>query len=229
MADVLASGVIYFSDGTTVPVQNTAQTEGSKEEILTDAEITTTAQSIGDYGPKKTIVAGYICVANAAAYCYVERQGVPISFINIGKAGMASGSYFPASARVLLQPGDKLYVYAQTAADRTANLLTQTNQGSHRVFQGTPSGSGSTALLDTITSNTIGDTLGGSSEVIQKALLVSGDGTLLTSAGGAWIKNNIGNVAGAFAAQDSENHFPLFTNCSIQVNLNYTAAVELSA
>jgi hypothetical protein len=229
MADVLASGVIYFQDGTTVPVQNTAQTEGSKEEILTDAEITTTAQSIGDYGPKKTIVAGYICVANAAAYCYVERQGVPISFINIGKAGMAGGSYFPASARVLLQPGDKLYVYAQTAADRTASLLTQTNQGSHRVFQGTPSGSGSTALLDTITSNTIGDTLGGSSEVIQKALLVSGDGTLLTSAGGAWIKNNIGNVAGAFAAQDSENHFPLFTNCSIQVNLNYTAAVELSA
>jgi len=180
MADVLASGVIYFQDGTTVPVQNTAQTEGSKEEILTDAEVTTTAQSIGDYGPKKTIVAGYICVANAAAYCYVERQGVPISFINIGKAGMASGSYFPASARVLLQPGDKLYVYAQTAADRTASLLTQTNQGSHRVFQGTPSGSGSTALLDTITSNTIGDTLGGSSEVIQKALLVSGDGTLLT-------------------------------------------------
>jgi len=229
MADVLASGVIYFQDGTTVPVQNTAQTEGSKEEILTDAEITTTAQSIGDYGPKKTIVAGYICVANAAAYCYVERQGVPISFINVGKAGMAGGSYFPASARVLLQPGDKLYVYAQTAADRTASLLTQTNQGSHRVFQGTPSGSGSTALLDTITSNTIGDTLGGSSEVIQKALLVSGDGTLLTSAGGAWIKNNIGNVAGAFSAQDSENHFPLFTNCSIQVNLNYTAAVELSA
>ena len=229
MADVLASGVIYFQDGTTVPVQNTAQTEGSKEEILTDAEITTTAQSIGDYGPKKTIVAGYICVANAAAYCYVERQGVPISFINIGKAGMAGGSYFPASARVLLQPGDKLYVYAQTAADRTASLLTQTNQGSHRVFQGTPSGSGSTALLDTITSNTIGDTLGGSSEVIQKALLVSGDGTLLTSAGGAWIKNNIGNVAGAFAAQDSENHFPVFTNCKIQVNLNYTAAVELSA
>jgi len=229
MADVLASGVIYFQDGTTVPVQNTAQTEGSKEEILTDAEITTTAQSIGDYGPKKTIVAGYICVANAAAYCYVERQGVPISFINVGKAGMAGGSYFPASARVLLQPGDKLYVYAQTAADRTASLLTQTNQGSHRVFQGTPSGSGSTALLDTITSNTIGDTLGGSSEVIQKALLVSGDGTLLTSAGGAWIKNNIGNIAGAFAAQDSENHFPVFTNCSIQVNLNYTAAVELSA
>ena len=229
MADVLASGVIYFQDGTTVPVQNTAQTEGSKEEILTDAEITTTAQSIGDYGPKKTIVAGYICVANAAAYCYVERQGVPISFINVGKAGMAGGSYFPASARVLLQPGDKLYVYAQTAADRTASLLTQTNQGSHRVFQGTPSGSGSTALLDTITSNTIGDTLGGSSEIIEKALLVSGDGTLLTSAGGAWIKNNIGNIAGAFAAQDSENHFPLFTNCSIQVNLNYTAAVELSA
>ena len=229
MADVLASGVIYFQDGTTVPVQNTAQTEGSKEEILTDAEITTTAQSIGDYGPKKTIVAGYICVANAAAYCYVERQGVPISFINVGKAGMAGGSYFPASARVLLQPGDKLYVYAQTAADRTASLLTQTNQGSHRVFQGTPSGSGSTALLDTITSNTIGDTLGGSSEVIQKALLVSGDGTLLTSAGGAWIKNNIGNVAGAFAAQDSENHFPVFTECKIQVNLNYTAAVELSA
>ena len=72
MADVLASGVIYFSDGTTVPVQNTAQTEGSKEEILTDAEITTVAQSLGDYGPKKTVVAGYICVKNAAAYCYIE-------------------------------------------------------------------------------------------------------------------------------------------------------------
>ena len=63
MADVLASGLIYFADGTTVPMQNTAQTEGSKEEILTDSEITTTAQSIGDYGPKKTIVAGYISVA----------------------------------------------------------------------------------------------------------------------------------------------------------------------
>jgi len=228
MADVLASGVIYFSDGTTVPMQNTAQTEGSKEEILSDSEVTTTAQSLGDYGPGKTVVAGYVCVANASGYCYIERQGVPISFINIGKAGMSGGSYFPATAKVTLQPGDKLYAYAQTAADRTASLLCVTRQ-SHRVFQGTPSGGASTSLVDTITSNSIGDTLGGAGEVVSKALFVSGDGTLVTSAGGAWIKNNIGNIAGAFASQDSENHFPGFTDCAIRISLNYTAAVETSA
>ena len=229
MADVLASGAIYFQDGSVVPIQNTAQTEGAKEEILTDAEVTTTAQSIGDYAPRQTVVGGYVCVANAAAYCYIERQGIPISFIAIGKVGGSLASSYPTTTAVMLQPGDKIYAYAQTSADRTASLVTVTNAGSHRVFQGTPSGSGSKALLDTITSNTIGDTLGGKNETIIQSYFVSGDGTLLTSAGGAWVKNNLGNLAGAFAVQDSESNFPAFTRGAVTISLNFTAAVELSA
>lgn len=229
MADVLASGAIYFADGQVVPIQNTAQTEGSKEEILTDAEVTTTAQSIGDYAPKQTVVGGYVCVANAAAYCYIERQGIPISFISIGKVGGALRSSYPTTTKVTLQPGDKIYAYAQTSADRTASLLTVTNAGSHRVFQGTPGSGTSTPLLDTITSNTIGDTLGGKEERIMQSIFVSGDGTLLTSAGGAWVKNNVGNIAGAFAVQDSESNFPAFTVGNVMISLNYTAAVETSA
>jgi len=229
MADVLASGAIYFRDGSVVPIQNTAQTEGSKEEILTDAEVTTTAQSIGDYAPRQTVVGGYVCVANASAYCYIERQGIPIAFIAIGKVGGSLASSYPTTTAVMLQPGDKIYAYAQTSADRTASLVTVTNAGSHRVFQGTPSGSGSTNLLDTITSNTIGDTLGGKEETIIQSYFVSGDGTLLTSAGGAWVKNNVGNLAGAFAVQDSESNFPAFTRGAVMISLNYTAAVELSA
>lgn len=229
MADVLASGAILFSDGTTVPVQNTAQTEGSLEEILTDSEVTVTAQSLGDYKPGGTIVGGYITVANAGAYCYIERQGIPIAFVQIGKVGGSTASMFPISSRVTLVPGDKLKAYAQTSADRTASLLCVTNQGSHRVFQGTPSGAGSTALVDTITSNSIGDTLGGRGETVMRAYFVSGDGTLITSAGGAWIKNNIGNLAGAVCVQDSESHFPLWTDVSFRIGLNFTAAVETSA
>ena len=229
MADVLASGAIMFSDGTTVPVQNTAQTEGALEEILTDSEVTVTAQSLGDYKPGGTVVGGYIGVANAAAYCYIERQGVPIAFVQIGKIGGGLQSVYPVSTKVTLVPGDKLKAYAQTSADRTASLLCVTNMGSHRVFQGTPSGSGSTSLVDTITSNSIGDTLGGRGEIITRSYFVSGDGTLITSAGGAWIKNNIGNLAGAVMAQDSESHFPNWTNVSMKMGLNFTAAVETSA
>jgi len=229
MADVLASGAIYFKDGSVVPIQNTAQTEGSKEEILTDAEVTTTAQSIGDYAPRQTVVGGYVCVANAAAYCYIERQGIPIAFISIGKVGGSLASSYPTTTAVTLQPGDKIYAYAQTAADRTASLVTVTNAGSHRVFQGTPASGTSTPLLDTITSNTIGDTLGGKNETIIQSYFVSGDGTLITSAGGAWVKNNLGNLAGAFCVQDSESNFPAFTRGAVMISLNYTAAVETSA
>ena len=58
MADVESSGLVYFSDGTAVPMYRSDLAEGTLEEVQTDATFTTTAQTLGDYRPGSTKIGG---------------------------------------------------------------------------------------------------------------------------------------------------------------------------
>ena len=81
MADVECEGFLQVADGTVIPVYRSDLAEGTLEEVQTDADFTTSAQSIGDYRAGARIVGGYIAVANAFGYAYVERQGQPLPLI----------------------------------------------------------------------------------------------------------------------------------------------------
>ena len=61
MADVNAYGQIISTRGSVIPLLNTAQTEGSEEEIKTDQNYVGSEQSIGTFGDQET--GGFVAAA----------------------------------------------------------------------------------------------------------------------------------------------------------------------
>ena len=129
---------------------------------------------------------------------------------------------------VTLQPGDVLRVLTLTASERDAALIVYTNRGVDRIFVGTPSGSGTTQLLDLQTGNAIGNTLQG--QVIGRAVLTSIDTSKIESpGGGAQVFDNLGNMAGAVTASDPASVQPMMSSEMIPVALNFTASILTNA
>jgi len=188
--------------------------------------LTTTAQDVGTYKPGVQIVSGELTAPNGVAYAYVLRQGVIISILIPNVAGVSNREAM-LSNPVMLQPGDQIRVLANTAANRTASLLVQTSSGTSRIFTGTPSGAGTTQLLDIQTSNAIGDTL--QNQTIVKACLLTVDGGKVVSSGGCWIRNASGQLAGAIPASNPTVVEPMWSNVNIPIALNFTASVVVNA
>ena len=226
MANVDVSGFAQFSDGTSVPLFNDAMAEGPLSSLQTSATYTVTAQDLGNYSPGKTLVSLYGYAENSAAYLYVLRQGLPIFFGSAGKSGVVSygNKKFPKS--IVLQPGDTVQMLALAAATRTCSFVTHCTDGTQRVFVGTPSGSGTTQLVDSITGNSIGDTLQG--KTISMAMALSVDGTKITS-GGVVILNAQGSVVGVLGTGSPIEGQVCFSPFNTRIALNFAAQITTDA
>ena len=131
------------------------------------------------------------------------------------------------SQPVVLRPGDQVRVFALTSTGRNAALMVRTANGVSRIFVGTPSGSGTTNLLDLQDSTSIGDTLQG--QVITQACFTSIDGSKIVSSGSAWIRNASGQLAGAVPASNVQSVEPMSSMVNIPIALNFTATVVTSS
>ena len=226
MANVDVSGFAQFSDGTSVPLFNTSMAEGTLSEIQTDATYTTVAQSLGTYAPGKTVVSLMVFAQNSIAYCYILRQGLPIMFGSVSKAGVVSYGNKKFPKQVTLQPGDTVQVLALAAATRTATLVAHCNDGTQRAFQATPSGAGTVNLTDTITGNEIGETLQG--KRITHAMALSVDGVKIIS-GGVVILNAQGSVVGVIGAGSPVEAQVCFSPFNTAIGLNFLAQIKTSS
>ena len=224
MTDV--SGFAQFSDGTSVPLFNGGMTNGTLGEIQTNASYTTVAQSLGTYAPGKTLVSLYAYSEANASYCYVLRQGTPIFFGSVGKSGVMSygNKAFPKS--VVLQPGDTVQVLPQSATNRTCAFIAHCNDGTQRAFVATPSGAGTTNLLDSVTNNEIGETLQG--RKITHAMALSVDGTKIVS-GGVVIVNAQGAVVGVMGVGSPIESQVCFSPFNTSIGLNFLAQIITDA
>ena len=225
MADVECEGFLQVADGTVIPVYRSDLAEGTLEEVQTDADFTTSAQSIGDYRAGARIVGGYIAVANAFGYAYVERQGQPLTLIMGGKAGVTGTGCKPCKP-VTLQAGDKLKVMAQTASSRVLNIGVWCASGTQRIFTVTGA-SGSVTPVDSITSNGLGNTL--ENEVIKQMYMSSIDATKNTSASGVVTINASGAPVGAIAASNTTSEAANWCAVNIPVKLNYAFSCTFSS
>tara|TARA_R110002074_G_scaffold68869_1_gene161284 strand:+ start:306 stop:1007 length:702 start_codon:yes stop_codon:yes gene_type:complete len=233
MADTDVTGSIRFSDGTSVPLENLAMTESATGlastavELQTDATFTVSAQSIGTYAQNKTITHAQILVQTSGSNAYVDRQGLPIAFIPICRAGVSNLGLQPLCKPVRLMPGDRIMVCNQANATRTSTFVACCSDGTERAFVATPSGAATTSLVDTVTGNSIGNTLQG--KTITRAMMSSVDGILLTSGGGLTIVNAQGAVVGVLPATNptlaQSQWIPFNTN----IQLNFDAQVVTSA
>ena len=225
MADVESAGLLYFSDGTVAPMYRSDLAEGTLEEVQTDADFTTTAQTVGDYAPGKTVVGGYMACANDFGFAYLERQGQPHSLIMGGKAGVVGVGCKPCKP-MTLKAGDKLKVMAQTAASRVLNIGVRTNRGTERIFTVTGA-SGTVTPVDSITGNGLGATL--EDETIQQIYMTSSDGTKNTSANGVVAIDATGSPVGAVAATNPITESANWMACNIPVKLNFAFKCTFSS
>ena len=225
MADVACTGYLTFSDGTAVPMFRSDLAEGTLEEVQTDADFTTSAQSIGDYAQGKTIVGGIVFAQNNISYAYLEREGQPQSLIMVGKIGVVGPGTYPCKP-FTLKAGDKLQVLAQTASNRTFAVGVGCTDGTQRVFTVTGA-SGTVNPVDSITGNSLGTTLQG--KMINQMYAVSIDGVKNTSGGGVVAIDAQGSPVGACSATDPTLEAPMMSPHSIPVKLNYSFVCTFSS
>lgn len=232
MANFVVTGSIRLSDGTSVPLLNAAMAEsatglsGTAVELQTSAAYTVTAQSMGSFAQKKTMVAAQILSTHSITNAYVDRQGIPVSFLAGCGAGVSSQGLV-ATKNVTFQPGDKIMVCCAAAATRTMALTVRTNRGEERCFVGTSGGGDTTSLLDQTTGTSIGETIQG--QTITSAMCSSVDGILITSGGGAVILNAQGAVVGSINACDDGLAQPNWVPMNSKIELNYAAQYITSA
>jgi len=209
-----------------IPLRTDSVAEGTETTITTDSNLTVTAQDIGTYKPGVTIVSGEITAPNSVSYAYILRNGVVLSVMIPNKAGVSNREAV-LSTPVTLRPGDQLRVLVSAAATRTASLLTLSASGQSNIFSGTPSGAGTTNLLNITDSEAIGNTLQG--QTVVRACLLTIDGGKIVSSGGCWIRNASGTLQGAIPASNPTTVEPMWSTVSIPIGLNFTATVVTNA
>jgi len=193
---------------------------GTAVELQTSAAYTVTAQSIGSFAQKKTMVAAQILSTHSVTNAYIDRQGLPIAFLSGCGAGPASKGLV-ATKKVVFQPGDKVMVCCAAAATRTLALTVRTNRNEERCFVGTSGGGDATTLVVHTTGNGIGETLQG--QTINAAMCSSVDGIKITSGGGAVILNAQGAVVASINACDDGLAQPDWVPMNTKIELNYAA------
>lgn len=227
MANTTVVGYARTTGGDQIPLRVDTQAEGTEFSLTTDTNLTVTAQDIGTYKPGATVTSLEIFGVNGISYCYILRQGVILTWGSVNVAGV-NNQELSLCAPVTLRPGDTVRVLTLAAASRNAALCVYTSSGIARIFVGTPSGAGTTNLVDLQdSSNNIGDTLQG--QTIVKAMFTSVDGGKIVSSGGAWIRNASGQLAGVIPASNPIKVEPMISNCFIPISLNWTASVVTNA
>ena len=165
MASTDVVGSIRFSDGTSVPLVNLAMAESATGlastavELQTDATFTVSAQSLGTFAQGKSVTHAQILVETSGSNAYIDRQGLPIAFIPICRAGVSNLGLQQLCKSIRLMPGDRVMVANAANATRTASFVACCSDGTERAFVATPAGAATTSLVDTVTGNSIGNTL----------------------------------------------------------------------
>ena len=226
MANVTVVGYLRTNTGDQIPIRTDSVAEGTETTITTDANLTVTAQSVGTYKQGATVMSAEITAPNGVAYAYLLRQGTVLAWIVPNVAGVQSKEQ-KLCMPVQLRAGDELRVLANTATNRMASLLVYTSSGISRIFTGTPSGAGTTSLLDIQDSNEIGEVL--QNQTIVKGALLTVDGGKVVSSGGAWIRNQSGQLVGAVPATNPTTAEALVSDLNIPIGLNFTADIVTNA
>ena len=105
-------------------------------------------------------------------------------------------------------------------------MAVYTNRGVSRIFHVTPTGGGTSGLVDIQTGNSIGDTLQG--QTCISATFITVDAALIET-NGAYIVDALGNVVGSVTDTDPSVQQPLPADLAAPVNLNFKAQFLLSA
>jgi len=170
MANVNAYGSVISTRGGTVPLLNTAQTEGTEEAIPTDGNFVGSAQVFGTFATQQhgnfSAARAGIQVENDATYCFVQSAGKIKLALPIAGGGATNGgaAALPAALPYPKQiaSGDSVVMMANVATDREAAVSVACSNGEYHVFAKTVTGSGEQEFVSVLDgSSSLGLTLQG--------------------------------------------------------------------
>ncbi|HIA01910.1 MAG TPA: hypothetical protein EYN66_08365 [Myxococcales bacterium] len=229
MADVDASGVLVSTRFHVIPLLNTAQTEGSLEEIKSDVNYTGAATSAGEYGTTfgpYQIASAKISAENQMSYAFVRSGGAIKAALPISKTCIGGGPY-PLPKPVWLAAGDQVVAVANTSTDREVALSVCCASGRYACFSVTPTGAAQNELIHVISGQSLGQTLTG--ETIIAAFVSSEGSPEVISGSGVFILDGSDRVVGSVAATDTTTAAAHFQPNRIPVLLNTRAVVQTDA
>jgi len=169
MANVNAYGTVISTVGGIVPLLNTAQTEASEEEILTDSNFVGSAQVFGtfasqQYGRFVATRAG-IQAENDVTYCFVRSAGkIKLALPIGGGAGTSGGNCglpAPLPYPKPIASGDQVIMMANAGTDREAAVSVACSNGEYHCFAKTVTGGGEHEFVSVLDGQGIGVTLQG--------------------------------------------------------------------
>jgi len=169
MANVQSYGQLISTRGTVIPLLNTATTEATLDEVLTDSTWVGSAQTVGTYADQSgnfVLSRGGWLAETDATYAFIRSAGnikcvVPFGS---GKDGGAGPLPAPIPYPKKLASGDQLMVMCNAVTDREASFIVACSSGEYHVFAVTPTGASSGQgheFVSVITGNGIGETLQG--------------------------------------------------------------------
>lgn len=228
MTTQVCQASFLLNTGEVVDMKTTV-TDGASTELKTSTDYSVSAVSIGTYGEGKVItqILQPPTFATAGAWAYVNRRGAILCALPIATAGVQSEPMAMPLA-FTLQAGDTIQVASKTAANRVFAYSVITGQGTHAIFQGTPSGSGNTDLTHILSGQDLGSSL--TNQSIAAHWATSPDGSKLDSGGGVYALNDRGLPIGSCVAVNPANLQVESNSMGLyRIGLNFQARVTTNS
>ena len=228
MASVAVQASFMLNTGEVVDMKTT-MTEGTQTELLTSTDYSVSAVSIGTYGEGKVLtqIMQAPSAPNGASYAFVARRGAILCVLPVGVAGVLSQPC-PMPFNFVLQAGDTIEVMASTAASRLFSFSVITNNNTHAIFTGTPSGAANTDLTHVLSGQSLGSSL--TNQAIVSSFATSVDGAKLDSGQGVYILNDRGlPIGGTVATNPIKLQVKSNMMGQARIGLNFQARVTTNA
>jgi hypothetical protein len=226
MANVSVHSTLLLGNGTVVDLQTTLA-EGAFGELKTSTDFAVAATSLGTFADGQVIASVLVpptAPNGVAGVAYINRRGMIAALIPTAIDGQVAHQGGPLGFR--LAAGDTLQVMPLVAASRVFTYAVKTAQGTCAVFQGTPSGAGTTSLSHILTGQSLGESLQG--QTITMHLATSVDGSKLSN-GSVLHLNDRALPIGSCAAVNPAAQQVSFMSAGAPVGLNHIAQVITNA
>jgi len=221
MASVDSYAQLTMRNGAVVPLSNTALTEATEDEILTDQNFVGSQQPAGTFATQSlsnpVVIAAGVSAENDVTYSYVRSAGkiklaLPVSGLSSGM-GLPGALPYPQA----LVSGDSVVTMANAVADRQVGLSVACSSGEYHCFQVTPTGTGEHELVSVLTGQSIGETLQG--RTVTHAFAMGGNNAAnFTSP--IYFLNGSGTPIGSVTPNDPAVDTGLYQRCQASIMLN---------